>query len=270
MRRTLRPKFPSSAEREYGKRLAAYADKYVSLMRAALKEELPELKDVSAEEQPRFDTNIEQKIERIISLVDKRLASYYPDAVLMRWSMAMINKVNGHTKREVNKMFRDQVVDDSEEPNFVGLMKDKGISDFFMNVAEENVGLIKSIPKLKQPAFKNMLVANLTADMPARQLQAEIVKHFNVTKGRAKMIARDQTGKMNGRLEEYRQKQLGLKEYIWRTSEDERVREDHKRLDGRKFRWDKPPVVDRRTGRRGNPKQDYLCRCWAEPVFDED
>ena len=40
------------------------------------------------------------------------------------------------------------------------------------------------------------------------------------------------------------------------------------RLNGKKFRWDDPPVVDIRTGERGHPGMDKHCRCYAEPVSD--
>ena len=63
-----------------------------------------------------------------------------------------------------------------------------------------------------------------------------------------------------------------MTEYIWRTSEDERVCESHRALDGTKHRYDHPPVVDRKRGRTANPGNDFQCRCAMESViegFDE-
>ena len=62
----------------------------------------------------------------------------------------------------------------------------------------------------------------------------------------------------------------GVEEYIWSTSGDSRVRESHKKLNGKRFRWDDPPVVDEKTGRRCHPGEDYECRCVALAVFDFD
>ncbi|MDR1706162.1 MAG: hypothetical protein LBS19_15970 [Clostridiales bacterium] len=39
-------------------------------------------------------------------------------------------------------------------------------------------------------------------------------------------------------------------------------------LNGKKFSWSDPPVVDGRSGRRCHPGQDYQCRCAALPVFN--
>ena len=48
-------------------------------------------------------------------------------------------------------------------------------------------------------------------------------------------LTRDQTQKMNANLNEIRQRDLGVTQYIWRTSEDERVRITHSENNGRTF-----------------------------------
>lgn len=60
--------------------------------------------------------------------------------------------------------------------------------------------------------------------------------------------------------------------YIWRIAPQDipRTRPDHLRLNGQKFRWEDPPVVNPRTGERGHPGHDPRCRCYAEPVEDGD
>ncbi len=59
--------------------------------------------------------------------------------------------------------------------------------------------------------------------------------------------------------------------YIWRVPPEfaHRTRPEHLRLNGRRFRWDDPPVVNRKTGARGHPGHDGQCRCTAEPVEGE-
>lgn len=56
--------------------------------------------------------------------------------------------------------------------------------------------------------------------------------------------------------------------YVWRIRPRDipRTRPDHLQLNGRKFRWEDPPVVNPRTGERGHPGVDAQCRCYAEPV----
>ena len=54
-------------------------------------------------------------------------------------------------------------------------------------------------------------------------------------------ITRDQTNKMTGQLNQIRQGQLGIKEFIWQTVKDERVRDEHVERDGVTYSWSSPP-----------------------------
>jgi len=87
------------------------------------------------------------------------------------------------------------------------------------------------------------------------------------TESRAALIARDQVLKLNANITSERHVAAGITEYIWRTSRDERVREEHKALDGTRHRYDDPPVVDKRRGERANPGTYFRCRCTAEPII---
>lgn len=103
---------------------------------------------------------------------------------------------------------------------------------------------------------------------------------FHKVKTRATLIARDQVGKLNGQLTQLRQTEVGISEYFWRTSLDERVRVMHKAMSGRLCRWDDPTVfkysmLDKEWKNRSSiggvelhPGQDYQCRCWAEANFE--
>jgi SPP1 gp7 family putative phage head morphogenesis protein len=61
---------------------------------------------------------------------------------------------------------------------------------------------------------------------------------------------------------------LGATEYVWVTSHDERVRADHRDLDGLTFSWSNPPIANRATGFRGHPGEAANCRCSARPVIN--
>lgn len=91
----------------------------------------------------------------------------------------------------------------------------------------------------------------------------DIMEIGNVTESRARLIARDQTNKLNGALTKARQTSLGIPKYIWSTSGDERVRPEHQALDGKTFSWDAPPP-------EGHPGTAIQCRCQAIPLFESD
>lgn len=266
------PQYPDSIEREYYRHLNQYANAYLKMLKDELKRVLPQLKGVAKEEQPRvdgqirMDVDIPKAIDKMFEVINAGMSRRFTANNMNRIVQSMITKSSKYSKKEMAKMARTYSKEDFEvEP----LLTDKGMSEYFQNVIDMNVSLIRSISEYQQPKLKQALIAMITKDARSQDIAKMLEKEFNVTKGRAKMIARDQVGKLNGALERHRQEQLGMSRYIWRTANDSRVRDDHARLEGKTFKWSKPPVVNRSTGERGNPKEDYNCRCWAEPVFDD-
>lgn len=135
------------------------------------------------------------------------------------------------------------------------------ILDAMKAATAANIDLIKSIPDQYFEKLGDAVGKNMERGMRFEDLAKEIERIGDVTESRAKLIARDQTSKMNGAFNQARQTSLGIERYIWQTSGDERVRDDHAKNDGDTFRWDKAPLT-------GHPGEDINCRCVAIPVFD--
>lgn len=106
-----------------------------------------------------------------------------------------------------------------------------------------------------------------------------IEKSFGITRRHAKLIARDQTSKLNGSLTKLRQQEAGISTYRWQTSGDERVRADHRVLDGKICRWDDPTVyLNEKTGKwekrskiggtNVHTSVDVNCRCVPIPIIE--
>lgn len=64
--------------------------------------------------------------------------------------------------------------------------------------------------------------------------------------------------KLNAQITQQQQADAGVTEYVWRTVGDGRVRESHRHLNGKQFKYSDSPVVDTKTGRRANPGEDYI------------
>lgn len=103
----------------------------------------------------------------------------------------------------------------------------------------------------------------------SKRMMETIQAEYGVSKNKAKFLARQETSLLVSAYRKSRYEKIGSWGYIWSTSHDVRVRHDHKRLDGKTFSWDDPPIVDQDTGRRAHPGQDFQCRCVALPLFDE-
>lgn len=144
-----------------------------------------------------------------------------------------------------------------------GWLIDKGVDHTFESAIQANVRLIKTIPEQYLDRVQASIYQGIRSGSDAGSIKKDILKLKQSTYKRARLIARDQIQKFNSVLSMTRQQALGVDKYIWRTSQDERVRESHMEKDGQEFSWASPP------GDTGHPGEDINCRCTAEPVLSD-
>lgn len=134
-------------------------------------------------------------------------------------------------------------------------------------IIEQNVALIKTVGKEYLAKINQNIRQNILAGKSQAELIDLLEEDTKVERSRAKFWASDQLGKAYSTLTKNNQKSAGFDQYIWRTQKDGRVRDTHAFLEGKKFLWDDGPVVD---GRQIHPGDDYNCRCFAEPVLQDE
>lgn len=106
-----------------------------------------------------------------------------------------------------------------------------------------------------------------------------IESSYNVTKNKAKFLARQETSILMSKFKETRYVEAGVNEYKWgcvKMPHDKspdhhvlgNVRYTHGKLEGHIFRWDDPPITSNpdEPVRRNNPGTDFNCRCYAIPL----
>jgi SPP1 gp7 family putative phage head morphogenesis protein len=130
---------------------------------------------------------------------------------------------------------------------------------------EANVALIKSIPEQYFGRVYSTVTEGWVSGLRWESLVEQIQRDGDITENRAKLIARDQTSKMNASFNQERQQQVGIERYEWSTSQDERVRDSHADMDGKIVDWASPPMVD---GEAVHAGEAINCRCTAIPVVD--
>lgn len=145
------------------------------------------------------------------------------------------------------------------------------LQNFLTLATQNNASLITSIPSQYLDQVQNIVLTNVRAGTRSSAIVSQLTERFGVTQKRAKMIARDQTAKINGDLVKERQTAVGFEFFQWMDSDDERVRDRHAELAERVteygkgiYRWDNPPLSNK--GVPIIPGQDYQCRCNARPV----
>ena len=147
--------------------------------------------------------------------------------------------------------------------------------DFVDVVIQDNTQLIKSIPSQYLERVQSIVYGNTRAGLRPSVITKQLQEQFGVTQRRAKMIARDQTTKINGQISEKRQASAGFEYFQWIDSDDSRVRHRHDELANRVtaygkgiYRWDNLPLSD--DGKPISPGSDFQCRCIARPVSNQE
>lgn len=178
----------------------------------------------------------------------------------------------GHVSREfLARMFRltDQQAANDLSHAVPAISPDQtlgGASEMQREFIERNTELIR-LEERARAEVRAIIEGPIAEGVRVEEIRAQIEERMGVVRSRAELIARDQTLKTYGQIQEARQTDAGIEEYTWSTSLDERVRSRHSELEGTTQRWDSPPVVDRKTGRREHPGGDFQCRCAAIPIL---
>jgi len=83
----------------------------------------------------------------------------------------------------------------------------------------------------------------------------------------ARLIARDQTNKLNSGITEATQRAAGIDRYIWRATPDGLTRDSHVEVDGLVVSWSSPPPGTGPYDEAAHAGMAIQCRCQAEAVI---
>ena len=199
-----------------------------------------------------------------------------------------VDRVNQNNRKKLMANLREQLGID------VGTILNEDMQKDLDIMMLESATYIKTIPtQLVGKVAERVLQHYKGQPFPEnRTLRQQIKEEFKVSDNRAKVLARDQTAKMNTSINAIRDKDIGIEMYIWRTSRDERVvgtpggkypkgtklHRNHYLMEGKWCRWDDPNVYSTDQGKtwkqraenmpHNHPGNDIQCRCVAEGVID--
>ena len=199
-----------------------------------------------------------------LKLVRERWASPQFNALATRIARKFVTTANNsNAERTKRDLGIDIFVDNSE------------LRDYVQASIYDNVRLIESIPAQYLTQVDSIVMTNIRAGGRPSAIAKLLQEQFGVTERRAKLIARDQTAKVNGDLNAKRQTAAGFEYFRWETSHDERVRDRHEHIGERVtaygrgiFRYDNPPIVDQNIPQK--PGEPIQCRCIAIPISGEE
>lgn len=136
------------------------------------------------------------------------------------------------------------------------------------DLQNEQVDLIVTVPQRMAERVQDLSRQYLAGGLRHTELAQRIESSAQVADYVAQRLARTEISKANSALLRARCEEAGCTHFIWRTAGDGIVRDSHRHLNGKVFRFDKPPLIPKEG--RHLPGEFPNCRCWAEPVLESE
>lgn len=255
-RRTRMPAYqwPARIEEDYARAIAAAADvrdDLEPLMRA-----LPELLRGAAQALGRADEGESARARQLLQRARARLEASLGDHTLEPTTRRYAHRTLAHHQGQLQRQMRAKLGVDLQTA-------DPGAAALVEAFVSENVALIRSLGTRTLDEVAALVTRAFGDGARAESVVEEIQARYGIAERHARLIARDQVGKLNGRIAAARHQELGIGSFKWRSMKDQRVRPRHVHLDGQVFRY---PEGAPGEGIPGHPIQ---CRCFQEPVVDD-
>lgn len=261
-KRLPRQALPVSLERAYAKFLWPIVKKYYAAFAVVLKElegTLPG--DLAAERAARTDAkstlppDFKKQLEAAARKVARSLDRKRIDQFLERHAKA----TDRWNAQEFSKQAKAAIGVDVLTSN---PQLQKQVKAF----TKTNVDLITDIGRSAKTRVERIVIDSIQKGRAYDALADRVQDALDIDSRRATLIARDQTGKLYGEINAERQQDAGVTKFYWRTSNDNRVRDEHEELEKESlasggFSYADPPA-------EGLPGEPIQCRCYAEPIFD--
>lgn len=142
----------------------------------------------------------------------------------------------------------------------------------FLDLVQRNAELIRSVP-----TGVGRSITALAAERTISGQRAESLIHTmqtrapGLTKSHARLIARTETAKTQAAIVQVRAQQVGMNYYVWRTSQDQRVRSAHKHMEGVVCNYSDPPSPEVLNGEKNvghySPGNIWNCLTAETQVF---
>lgn len=242
--------YPKAIEAEYGARLAALVARTLAPVLAPVRAALPDL--MRARVDSRQGDLLAAARRNLRASIDTREV----DALARRYG----GRVSDYNAVGLRRQLKAGLGADP-------FIADARLYEVLDTFAQRNVQLIVDVSERTMMDVDAIVQNAVGASRRWEAVALDIERATGMSEERCRLIARDQMGKLYGQINAERQQALGLTRFTWRTSGDERVRPEHRELDGRVFRFDDPPD----DGKFGPslPGTPIGCRCSAEPVLED-
>lgn len=267
------PLYPDSSERD----MRRMANAYMSIITREMKAVLPEMMSVY-DQQVRSDSrmdgiadlreSVRRGFAKAMDSIAKKTEEFNLEDKLAMAATKVKNTALREWKKTISRTLNLDILDD--------YYNDDLYRDAIQKWVQDGSDAMRKISSTVMERMKKTIEDGYRAGKPVSEMKREIQHVYSTLKGEVASNAASSVSTLNCECVKANQEDAGVKEYVWYTRRDARVRPCHASYDGKTFRWDGPPEMWYQTkhegkvwtGRYCHPGQDYGCRCMAVPVLD--
>lgn len=156
------------------------------------------------------------------------------------------------------------------------LQKEMSNSKIYHTIIQNNAQYISSVPDDIAERLTDKISKGYQAGRRPNDLLKEVISEWpSLSRSRAKLIARTEVSKASTALTHERCELAGVQWYVWRNSEDERVRSSHRHINGVIIPWNEPPSPEeldpkheQRPYGHYHAGETFNCRCYPQALLD--
>lgn len=215
-------------------------------------------------------TDLEQAIEEVRRYITAS------ELLLINTLLFRARKLGRFTTKQVLDSIKNALsVEVGENSLLVDMFSSRvtnSLEDRYRLFAAENSLLIRSIPNQMLDRVSIIVMEGYKSGKSTADLTQEISTAFDVTENRARLIARDQIGKLHSKIVRDEANTLNIDYYVFSDSNDAKTRPSHHAMHNKICKFGDPTVYKddikdqwkKRSSIGGvelHPGEDFQCRC---------
>lgn len=216
-----------------------------------------------------FVDDLEQALENVRNFIKPY------EILLVNKLISIARSLGNYTTKQVFNSLKNKVGVDLNNlaVDIFSTRVSPSLEERYKVFALENAILIKSIEEQLLNSVAVIVMESYKSGISTKDITDQIYSRFDVSENRAKLIARDQMGKLHSKIVQDEAVSLNINYYVFSDSDDERTRASHHAMHNKICKFDDPTVYknslqDKEWKKRSSisavelhPGIDYNCRC---------
>lgn len=206
-----------------------------------------------------YDEDYADRLKRLIEIFNKGIDGQFDVKRIFSIASNSVNSVYKYNELGWISRLTGFGIDLKKDVSY------KFLSKFLKMRIDNNVEIIKNLKEDVASSLAKTIYSNFEKGKTITELSKDISARFGIDKRRAVLIARNEIKNTNTMLNKKRMQEYGIEKAEWMTADDERVRSQHKKFDGKIYEVGKG--LKNELGKYEEPGQAINCRCVAIPII---